>query len=176
MDWIKNMAPLLGSALGGPLGGAAASLIAEKLGLTESTVEAVKSTLAGNSLTSEQIASIKLAELDFKKFLEDNKIKLEELNSADRKDARAMQVAVRSWVPAALSAIVTVGYFGILIGIMGSWLHISGDSQALLILLGGLSTGWGVIMSFRFGTTSDSGHKTELLAASEPVKLNAIKY
>lgn len=171
MDWIKNMAPLLGSALGGPLGGAAASLIAEKLGLTESTVEAVKATLAGNSLTAEQIANIKLAELDFKRFLEANKIKMEEFASGDRKDARAMQVAVRSWVPAALSAIVTIGYFGILIGIMYGWLHIAGDSQALLILLGGLSTGWGVIMSFWFGTTSDSGHKTELLAASEPVKL-----
>ena len=147
MDWIKSIAPLLGSALGGPLGGAAASLIAEKLGLTESTVEAVKTTLAGNSLSAEQVASIKLAELDFKKFLEDNKIKLAELASGDRKDARAMQVAVRSWVPAALSAIVTIGYFGILVGIMQGFLHISVDSQALLILLGGLSTGWGVIMS-----------------------------
>jgi hypothetical protein len=171
MDWIKNIAPLLGSALGGPLGGAAATLIAEKLGLTESTVEAVKATLAGNSLSADQISSIKLAELDFKCFLEENKIKMEEFASADRKDARAMQVAVRSWVPAALSAIVTVGYFGILIGIMQGYLHIAGDSQALLILLGGLSTGWGVIMSFWFGTTSDSGHKTDLLAASEPVKL-----
>jgi hypothetical protein len=171
MDWIKNIAPLLGSALGGPLGGAAATLIAEKLGLTDSTVEAVKATLAGNSISAEQITSIKLAELDFKRFLEENKIKLEEISANDRKDARAMQVAIRSSVPAVLSGLVTLGYFGILVGIMQGYLHIAGDSQALLILLGGLSTGWGVIMSFWFGTTSDSGHKTELLAASEPVKL-----
>lgn len=31
MDWLKQIAPLLGTALGGPLGGAAASFIASKI-------------------------------------------------------------------------------------------------------------------------------------------------
>ena len=32
-DWIKNIAPLVGTALGGPLGGAAAAFLADKLGI-----------------------------------------------------------------------------------------------------------------------------------------------
>ena len=40
-DWLKTLAPLLGTALGGPLGGAAASFIADKLGIENKTIEAV---------------------------------------------------------------------------------------------------------------------------------------
>lgn len=87
-DWIKAIAPLLGTALGGPLGGAAATFIADKLGLEEKTVEAVTAVINSGTMTPEQIASVKAAELDFKKFCEENKIKLEELYVKDVQDAR----------------------------------------------------------------------------------------
>ena len=35
MDWLKQLAPLLGTALAGPLGGAAAAFIADKLGVEQ---------------------------------------------------------------------------------------------------------------------------------------------
>jgi len=63
---------------------------------------------------------------------------------------------------------VTFGYFAILAGMMLSVLHVA-DSQALLLMLGSLSTAWGG-MAFWFGATSDSARKTELLANSSPVK------
>ena len=44
------------------------------------------------------------------------------------------------------------------------------DSQALLPMLGSLTTGWGLVMAFWFGKTNDSGRKTELLAQLTPVK------
>ena len=40
----------------------------------------------------------------------------------------------------------------------------------MLMMLGSLTTGWGVVMAFWFGTTSDSGRKTELLAQAPAVK------
>jgi hypothetical protein len=38
------------------------------------------------------------------------------------------------------------------------------DQQVMLMMLGSLTTAWGVVMAFWFGTTADSGRKTELLA------------
>lgn len=169
MDWLGKIAPLIGTALGGPLGGAAASFIAKKLGVEDETVEAVTEVLSSGKLTPDQISAIKLAELDFRKFLEANKIKLEEIHAGDRRDARALLVAVRSKMPAVLSVIVTLGYFGILTSMMLGYLKVD-DSQALLLMLGSLSTAWGMVMAFWFGTTDSSGQKNALLAQSQPAK------
>ena len=87
-DWIKAVAPMLGTAIAGPLGGVAASFIANKLGIEEKTVEAVTAVINSGTMTPEQVAGVKAAELDFKKFCEDNKIKLEELYVKDVQDAR----------------------------------------------------------------------------------------
>ena len=74
MDWLKQLAPLLGTALGGPIGGAAASFLADKLGIESNTIEAVTNILNSGKLSPEQISAVKLAEIDFQKFLETNKI------------------------------------------------------------------------------------------------------
>ena len=169
MDWLKTIAPMIGSALGGPLGGAAAAFVADKLGIQEKTVDAVKDILQSGQMTGEQIASLKLAEIEFQKFLKDNAIKLEEVHAADRSDARKMQAVIRSPMPAVLSIMVTAGYFGVLIGMMTDVLNVQ-DSQALLIMLGSLGTAWGMVMAFWFGTTKGSSEKTELLARAQPVK------
>ena len=87
-DWIKAVAPTLGTALLGPLGGIAASFIADKIGVPEKTVKAVTEAISNQTLTPEQLTQIKQAEIDFKKYLEDNKIKLEELYVTDVQNAR----------------------------------------------------------------------------------------
>lgn len=163
MDWLSTIAPMIGTALGGPLGGAAAAFLADKLGLSEKTVEAVSDVLQSGRMTPEQIEAVKLAEIDFQKFLETNKIKIEEVHAKDRADARAMQIVTRSLVPATLSFLVTIGYFGILIGMMTDELHVS-DSQALLLMLGSLGTAWGMVMAYWFGTTKSSSDKNQILA------------
>lgn len=170
MDWkalIGTVAPWIGTALCGPLGGAAVGAVADALGLSEKTEETIKNALAG--ISPEQMLALKNADQAFAQKMQELGYKqvadLEAIASADRKDARDMQKSTRSWVPAALSIAVTVGYFLILVGMMTGWLKVS-DSQALLLMLGSLSTGWGVVMAFWFGTTHDSGRKTELLAAA----------
>jgi len=57
---VKGFAPVLGDAIAGPLGGAALGFLANKLGAPDSTVESIKTALAG--VTPEQ--QIKLKELD----------------------------------------------------------------------------------------------------------------
>ena len=168
---IKTVAPWIGTALGGPLGGLAVGAIADALGLDAKTESSVKQALAG--VTPDQLLAIKTADQAFALQMQALGIKqisdMEALASADRKDARGMQTATRSQIPAVLSIGVTVGYFAILIGLLTGRLQVS-DSQALLIMLGSLSTGWGVVMAFWFGTTSDSGRKTELLAQAPSIK------
>lgn len=174
MDWtsiIKTVAPWIGTALVGPFGGMAVEAAANALGLSDKTTDAVKQALSG--ATPEQMLALKKADQDFQVTMQQLGFKqitdLEAIAAGDRKDARDMQKVTRSNVPAVLSIGVTLGYFAILAGMMTGFLKVS-DSQALLLMLGSLSTGWGVVMAFWFGTTHDSGRNTELLAASTPPK------
>lgn len=167
-DFLKSIVPLLGTALGGPLGGAAASFIADKLSVSDKTVAAVSDVLNSGKMTAEQVSALKLAEIDFKKFLEANKIDLERIAAADRDSARSMQSNTRSYMPAALTTMITCGFFGTL----GAMLYDSTvvNSPPLLIMLGSLGTAWTGACAFWFGTTNGSMQKSEMLAQSTPVK------
>lgn len=174
MDWksiIATVAPWIGTALGGPLGGMAVSAIANAFGLSEKTVESVKAAISG--ATPEQLLALKKADQDFALRMQEIGFKqvadLEAIAVDDRKDARDMQKTTRSNIPAVLSVLVTSGYFGILVGMMLGALKVS-DSQALLLMLGSLGTAWGMVISFWFGTTSEGTRKTELLAKAPAVK------
>lgn len=75
---LGSVAPALATIVAGPLGGAAVSAIASKLGV-EDTVEAVT-----KAISADPEAALKLAQIDL------DKLKAEYANTAD---ARAMQVA-----------------------------------------------------------------------------------
>jgi hypothetical protein len=171
LNIIKTVAPWIGTALGGPLGGLAVEAAANALGVSDKTTDALKAAIGG--ATPEQMLALKQADqafalqmqaLGFKQITD-----LEAIAASDRKDARAMQVAKPSQVPALLSVLVTTGYFAILVGMMTGSLVVN-DSQALLIMLGSLGTAWGGVMAFWFGTTANSSRKTELIAQAPSVK------
>lgn len=165
LSWLKTLAPMVGTALGGPLGGAAAAFIADKLGLESKTIEAVSEVLNSGKLSPEQISGIKLAEIDFQKFLEQNKIDLAKLDVANTQGAREMQIATRSRTPDVLAFIIVTGFFAILILMLLGMLSVS-DQQALLILLGSLAAGFGAVLNFFFGSSRGSQQKDALLANS----------
>jgi len=168
MDWLKTLVPLLGTALGGPLGGAAASFIADKLGIEGKTIEAVNDVLSSGKMSAEQVSALKLAEIDFKKFLEQNKIDVMKIEAADRDSARLMQTATKSSMPSVLTLLITLGFFGVL-----GWMLYDTrtmDSPPLLIMLGSLGTAWTGACAFWFGTTSGSQRKDTMLAQAMPTK------
>lgn len=165
-SWMKQLAPTVASALGGPLAGMAVGAITEALG---GDSDKAKEILATGQLKSEDIAAIKQAEINLKLKEKELGLSFAKLEAEDRASARNMQIAVRSKIPAVLSIAVTLGYFGVLVGMMMGLLAVS-DSQALLIMLGSLGTSWGMVMSFWFGTTSNSTSKTEIIARSAPPK------
>ena len=160
MNWIKELTPLLGTALAGPLGGIAASFIADKLGVEEKTVAAVSEVLSSGKMNADQIANIKLAEMEFRKYCLQNEIDIERVNAADRDSARKMQIETRSFIPGLLAILVTAGFFGIL-----SWMLIGEykPTDALLVMLGSLGTAWTSIVAYYYGSSSGSRAKTDLL-------------
>lgn len=164
LSWLKTIAPTVASALGGPLAGIAVEAIGSAFGWQDATKEKVEAALIKGQLTGEQIVALRTAEMALQDKEKDLGIRFAELEVQDRNGARDMLVATKSFMPAMLSTIVTVGYFGVLIGMMTKWLTVA-DSQALLIMLGSLGTAWGMVMAFWFGTTRQSEDKTRLLAS-----------
>jgi hypothetical protein len=165
MDWFKTLAPLLGTALAGPLGGAAAAILAEKLGIDNDTVESVTSALNSGKLTSEQITNIKVAEIEFKTLLEKNKIDITRMTFENTNAARNMQIATKSNTPAVMSYLITAGFFGIL-GFMMTDSYTS--SEPLLVMLGSLGTAWVAVVNYWFGSSHGSAVKSNLLSQSVP--------
>lgn len=168
---LKTICPWIATAIGGPLGGLALEAATSALGISDKTTEGLKAALAG--ATAADMLALKKAEQDFQTNMVSlgfkNQADLEAIAAGDRASARDMQKSVRSWVPSALAILVTSGFVGILAGSMTGVLKI-GDNQAMMLLLGSLTTGWGTVMAYYFGSTAGSAQKTDIIARAQPVK------
>lgn len=163
-DIVNTVAPGIATVLGGPLAGAATKMLSEKLlGKSNGTEDEVANAVM--AMSPADYVKLKEVEADLQKSLSDAGIKLEELSAKDRADARAREIATHDFVPAALGIGVTVGFIATLVYLIGH--PVEKESQYLLILLGSLSTSWGMVMSYYFGSTTGSTRKTELLAKKE---------
>lgn len=159
MDWLKQIAPTIATALGGPLAGLAVSAIAKAVGVEE---DKVTDLIASNKMTPEQIAQVKIAEIELKKQENELGLNFEALAVDDRKSAREMQAAVRSKVPPALAGAITLGFFGILSMLLFG--QVDGNNPTILMMLGSLSTAWTGIIAYYFGSSAGSQAKTEMLS------------
>jgi hypothetical protein len=151
MDWIKSILPCIGNLLGGPLGSAAATAVAETLGLTDKSKESVEKALSSN-LTAEQISALKKADSDLQAKLAELGIESERISQVNQADARAMQVATHSWVPSALACVVTMGFFLVLIGLLTGTLKLW-ESTTLSLLIGSLTGAFTSVLSFYYGAS-----------------------
>ena len=163
MNWLEQIAPGIATALGGPLAGLAVSAISKALGIDEKDVQ---NTIESGKLTADQLASIKQAEIELQKQANELGLDFEKLAVDDRKSARDMQAVTKSSIPAILAIGVTIGFFGILIGLMTDNVT---KSDALLLMLGSLGTAWTAIVSFYFGSSASSQNKDEMLHRSTPI-------
>jgi hypothetical protein len=64
-----------------------------------------------------------------------------------------------------MAILVTIGFFGILIGLMTGTFK---TSEALMLMLGSLGTAWTGIIAFYFGSSAGSQAKDQLLHQSSP--------
>ena len=169
-DLLKTLAPLLGSAIAGPFGGIAASFLADKLGVPEKTVQAVTDAISSDKMTPDQVAQIKLAEIEFKKWMGDNALKQDQLVFDDRKSARDMEMSTKSYTPAILTWIVVI----LCLSFEGLMLFGQMPKPASEIVLGRvlgtLDSALMMVLAFWFGSSHGSQNKDAMLANSMPVK------
>lgn len=162
MEWLKQIAPTIATALGGPLAGLAVDAVSKAIGID---AKDVNKTIADGKLNADQIAKIKEAELAMAARAQELGLDFAKLAVDDRKSAREMQAATQSWIPGTMAIVVTVGFFGILIGLMTD--HFK-TSDALMLMLGSLGTAWTGIIAFYFGSSAGSQKKDQLLHQSSP--------
>jgi len=165
MNWLAQIAPTLATALGGPLAGLAVTAISKVIGVLP---EEVKDVIDNGKLTADQIALIRQEEIRFKQQALEMGLNFEKLDVTDRASAREMQVATKSRTPDILSGVITIGFFGILIGMLMG--YPKDGSQPLLIMLGSLGTAWVSVVAFWFGSTNAGQKKDVMLYNSTPAK------
>jgi hypothetical protein len=165
MEWLKQIAPTIATALGGPLAGMAVSAISKAVGVDEDKVQDL---ISSNKMTPDQIAQVKLAEIELKRQENELGLNFETLAVDDRKSAREMQATTRSIVPPVLAAIVTLGFFGIMVMMLLG--KVDSNNPAILMMLGSLGTAWTGIIAYYFGSSAGSQAKTDLLSKAPAIK------
>ena len=146
LNMLKGIAPALATAVAGPLGGAAVSAIAAKLGVTDS-VESV-----ARAITSDPAAAAKLQELE---------LEYAKLDAADRADARARETALATsatapWYSKAVTPLLAVGVFAFW-GLVQWFLvnhTVPNEMREIVIrLLGQLDAAFMMVLTYYFGAS-----------------------
>ena len=147
---LGAVAPTLGTALGGPMGGMAANVISEVLGVPNNP-KAIEKGIA--DATPEQLAEIKKAELAFEAEMKKLEVDVFALEAQEKQDAR--KHFSKDWT----ARIIGVGIIG---GFLGYIFLVTlqppeQNSEALINLvlgyLGGLAS---AIISFYFGASNST--------------------
>lgn len=174
MDWkdvVKTVAPWIGTALGGPLGGLAVEAAASALGISERTTDAVKQAISG--MTAEQALALKQADQSFALQMQAMGFKqitdLEAIAAGDRDSARRMQTAIRSAVPAWLTWFLVGSFIGTLVALFA--LPVPPTNRDIVVYMVGQLSGFtAAAVAFWLGTTRQSENKTDMLAKAPPVR------
>lgn len=166
MDWqdvLKTVAPTVAAALLGPMGGIAVAAIGSAIGVDAPTQDKIAKAFTAGQLTPDALEKIKLLELDYQNQERERGFKYAELAFKDVDSARAMQIATHSKMPAVLTVLVTVGFFGIL-SLLFFHPELKGN-EIVMVMVGQLSAVWAGCVAFYTGTTYGSANKNAMLAA-----------
>lgn len=162
MEWLKNIAPTLATALGGPLAGVAVDAIGAALGWQDATKEKVVEALSHGQLSGDQVLALKQAELDLKAKEQELGFKFAELDIRDRDSARQREMAVKDNTNTILAFTVVGAFVALVAGTMLGWAKV--DSALAGTLVGYLSAKAEQVLAYYFGSTKGSSEKTRLLA------------
>lgn len=161
MDWtgiIKSVAPTLGAAIGGPMGGVATKYLAEKfLGDGNADPKALEQAIL--SASPDDLVRIKELDQGFKLRMEELGVDLERIAVDDRKSARELAKA-NMWPQIVLSTIFIIGYFVVLGLLVGGVVALPDNVRDMAnILMGVLTAGIPMILRFWFGgSPQDEAH------------------
>jgi len=157
-DWkslVKNVAPTLGTALGGPAAGLAVKFLAEAfLGKPEATEDDLAAAIQGAS--PQQLLQLKELDQKFKLQMKQLDIDVFKIEVDDRKSARdlaAFNMKPHLW----LSGIYTIGYFVMLYMFMTGNATVDVElSDEFGVVLGVMTAAQVKILDFWFGSSYGS--------------------
>ena len=149
---IKNLvgaiAPCLGAAMGGPLGGAAGKIIAGVLGC-EPSPGSIENAM--QDITPAQLAEIKRQELEFEAQMKEMDVDLFELQTADIQDAR--KYFAKDWTPRIIAITLVAGFLAYIFMITVADPD-QNPSEIVNLVLGWLGGTTSAVISFYFGASN----------------------
>lgn len=161
----KLGAPLLGTVLGGPAGGAIGNLIASKFDEEGITNDESIGKLA-SKIMGDPEASIKLAEIESSHKIELQRLLLQgeqqklqaeiaqtTLDIDNTKNAREMNVKKESYFPEALSVLIALGFILTIYWIV-AYTQDASDKDVLYTLVGVIGTAFTQMVSYWLGSSS----------------------
>lgn len=173
MDWrsiVAAVAPVLGTALGGPLGGMAMSAVATAVtGNPAATEKQIAAAVA--TMTPETLTVLKKCENDFAVRMRELDIDVEKLHTADTADARKAGAergkSATWWMEPTLALLAVAGFFTSAGGLMYvATQNLTLDPQAhdiLVMLLGVMAAKFSDVYGYFFGSSSGSAAKNAML-------------
>jgi len=144
---IGAVAPTIGTALGGPMGNAAMSMLADKLGVPNNKGAVEK---AIQQASPEQLAEIKKAEIEFETKMKELEVDVFKLETQDIQNARTTFSG--DWTSKLLGLVVIGGFMGYIFLVTIQPPEQNSEALINLVLgyLGGLAS---AVISFYFGAS-----------------------
>jgi len=165
MDWlstIKNLAPTVAAALGGPLAGEAVTALAGIVG--GSNVEDIRKAIEGGRLTGDQIGQLRQLELQLQDNEREGDFKYAELAFKDRDSARQANVSGGTQRPLFwLSVLLLVLCLGTEVTLLVIGLPVGTSELVVGRVLGLLDAIAMTVLAYWYGTSSSSAIKTQLI-------------
>ncbi|WP_299948313.1 hypothetical protein [uncultured Microbulbifer sp.] len=166
MDWkaiVKSVAPTLGAALGGPVGGTAVKFLADHfLGDTEAREQDIAELVLNAS--PEKLLELRNLDNQFKLKMRELDIDVFRLEVEDRKSAREMGIKGGLTAQMALSFVFIGGYFALTFALFSGEITLTPAIEKTGTLMLGVITGAiPMILQFWFGSSQGSKEKTQAM-------------
>jgi hypothetical protein len=160
---VKTIAPVLGTALGGPMAGGAIKMLTSTLLGDENATEQELESFITNA-NPEQLLPIKKIDNDFKLKMEGLGVDVFKLEAADRDSARAHHNDSR--MPAILclllTAMVACGLAALLVVVVPP-----NNANIIYMIFGQILTAWMASIAYWVGTTKSSSDKNKLIGGAK---------
>lgn len=157
---LKTVAPMIGTAIGGPFGAIAGTLVSKALGTDTSDDKSTETALL--AATPDQLVALKKAENDFTVQMKTLGVQEEQLQYADVASARDLEEKTHSAWPGILSALTTLALI-IEIGVRTYGIQGAQDPVTSQ-LVGTLQAGWIACLTYWVGSTRQGAVNQKAIA------------
>jgi hypothetical protein len=163
---IQAVAPVLATAVGGPLAGTAVQALSTALFGDPAHSASDVSAAINAGLTPAQLLSVQTAENQFKLDMENCQINIMKISEDGIASARTMQIANKDPAVDIVAYATVIGFLGMVSTVLLGYAKVDGAVAGTLVGL--VAAKAGDVYHFLFGSSASSNNKDNLLAQSTP--------